>query len=181
LYYLRKADIQRGQRVLVYGASGSVGTYAVQLAKYLGAHVTGVCSTRNLELVRSLGADRVVDYTAEGFSGRGETYDVIFDTVDKSSFAQCMQALKTGGIYLNAARVAPDIRMLWTKLTRRMRLVLSQASPETAEALEFLKGLAEAGKIKVVIDRCYPFEGIVEAHRYVDKGHKKGNVVVSVA
>jgi NADPH:quinone reductase-like Zn-dependent oxidoreductase len=179
LYYLRKADIRPGQRVLIYGASGSVGTYAVQLAKYWGAHVTAVCSTRNLELVRTLGADRVIDYTAEGFSGHGQTYDVVFDTVDKAPFAQCMKALTGEGIYLNAARVVPDIRMLWAKLTGR-KLVLSQASPETAEALEFLKGLVEAGRIQVVIDRFYSFEGIVDAHRYVDKGHKKGNVVVSV-
>jgi NADPH:quinone reductase-like Zn-dependent oxidoreductase len=180
LHYLRKANIQSGQKVLVYGASGSVGTYAVQLAKYFGAEVTGVCSTTNLELVKSLGADKVIDYTAEDFSGKGETYDVIFVAVDKSSFSACMRSLKKDGIYLNVTVPLPGIRMLWTKLTSRKKLILGENSSEKAEALNFLKELLEAGEIKPVIDRVYPLEQIVEAHRYVDKGHKKGNVVITV-
>jgi NADPH:quinone reductase-like Zn-dependent oxidoreductase len=181
LHYLRKADIQPRQKVLVYGASGSVGSYAVQLAKHhFGAEVTGVCSTANLELVKSLGADRVIDYTAEDFSNNGETYDVIFEAVDKSSFSACMRALKEDGIYLNVTVPVPGIRMLWTKMTSSKKLFLGENPPEKAEDLIFLKGLVEAGKIKPVIDRGYPLEQIVEAHRYVDKGHKRGNVVITV-
>jgi len=180
LHYLRKANIQRGQKVLVYGASGSVGTYAVQLAKYFGAEVTGVCSTTNLELVKSLGADKVIDYTVEDFTTKDETYDVIFEAVDKSSFSACMRSLKKDGIYLNVTVPLPSIRMLWTKMTSSKKLILGENSPEKAEDLIFLKELVEAGKIKPVIDRCYPLEQIVEAHRYVDKGHKKGNVVITV-
>jgi NADPH:quinone reductase-like Zn-dependent oxidoreductase len=180
LHYLRKANIQRGQKILVYGASGSVGTYAVQLAKYFGVEVTGVCSTTNLELVKSLGADKVIDYTVEDFSTKDETYDVIFEAVDKSSFSACMRSLKKEGIYLNVTVPLPGIRMLWTKVTSRKKLMLGENPPEKAEDLIFLKELVEAGKIKPVIDRCYPLEQIVEAHRYVDKGHKKGNVVITV-
>lgn len=180
LFYLRKANIQSGQKVLIYGASGSVGTYAVQLAKYFGAQVTAICSTANIELVKSLGADKVIDYSAEDFSNNGKTYDVIFEAVDKSSFVACMKSLKKDGIYLNVAVPIPGIRMLWTKLTSKKKLFLGQNSPETAEALNFLKELVEAGKIKVVIDRCYTFEQIVEAHSYVGKGHKKGNVAITV-
>jgi NADPH:quinone reductase-like Zn-dependent oxidoreductase len=180
LHFLRKANIKSGQKVLVYGASGSVGTYAVQIAKFFGANVTGVCSTTNLDLVKSLGADRVVDYTAEDFSSNGETYDVIFEAVDKSSSTACMKSLKKDGTYINITTPLPDARMLWTKLTTNKKLVLSQNSPETSENLNFLKELVEEGKIKVVIDRSYAFEEIVEAHRYVEKGHKKGNVVITV-
>jgi NADPH:quinone reductase-like Zn-dependent oxidoreductase len=180
LYYIRKANIQSGQKVLVYGASGSVGSYAVQIAKYFGAKVTGVCSTTNLELVKSLGADEVIDYTKEDFSSKGETYDVIFEAVDKSSFSTCMKSLKKDGTYINVTVPLPDVRMLWTKLTSNKKLILGQNSPENSEALNFLKELVEAGKLKVVIDRCYAFEEIVEAHRYVEKGHKKGNVVITV-
>ncbi len=181
LHYLRKANIQRGQKILVYGASGSVGTYAVQLAKYFGAEVTGVCSTTNLEMVKSLGADKVIDYTKEDFSQNGETYDVIFEAVDKSSFSACMRSLKKQGIYLNITVPLPAMRMLWTKMTSSKKLLLGENSPENAKDLSFLKELVEAGKIKSVIDKCYPLEQIVEAHRYVDKGHKKGNVVISLA
>ena len=180
LHYLRKANIQRGQKVLVYGASGSVGTYAVQLAKVFGAEVTGVCSTVNVELVKSLGADKVIDYTAEDFSSNGETYDVIFEAVDKSSFSACMKSLKKEGIYLNVTTPLPSIQMLWTKMTSSKKLFLGENPPEKAEDLVFLKELVEAGKIKPVIDRCYRLEQIVEAHRYVDKGHKRGNVVITV-
>jgi NADPH:quinone reductase-like Zn-dependent oxidoreductase len=180
LHYLRKANIQRGQKVLVYGASGSVGTYAVQLAKYFGAEVTGVCSTPNLELAKSLGADKVIDYTVEDFAAKDETYDVIFEAVDKSSFSACMRSLKKDGIYLNVTAPLPSIQMLWTKMTSSKKLMLGENPPEKAEDLTFLKELVEAGKIKPVIDRGYPLEQIVEAHRYVDKGHKKGNVVITV-
>ena len=180
LHYLRKANIQPGQKVLVYGASGSVGTYAVQLAKVFGAEVTGVCSTANLELVKSLGADKVIDYTAEDFSTNGEAYDVILETVDKSSFSACIRTLKENGIYLNVTIPVPSIEMLWSKMTSSKKLMLGENPPERAEDLTFLKELVEAGEIKPVIDRGYSLEQIVEAHRYVDKGHKKGNVVITV-
>ncbi|MFE4238829.1 NAD(P)-dependent alcohol dehydrogenase [Peribacillus butanolivorans] len=180
LFYLRKANIKSGQKVLVYGASGSVGSYAVQIAKYFGADVTGVCSTTNLELVKSLGADQVIDYAREDFSSKGETYDVIFEAVDKSSYSACMKSLKKDGTYINVTVPLPGVRMLWTKLTSNRKLILGQNSPENSEALNFLKELVETGKLKVVIDRYYAFEEIVEAHRYVEKGHKKGNVVITV-
>jgi NADPH:quinone reductase-like Zn-dependent oxidoreductase len=180
LYFLRKGNIQRGQKVLIYGASGSVGTFAVQLARYFGAEVTGVCSTTNLELVKSLGADMVIDYTKEDFTKNGETYDVIFDTVGKSSLSGCMRSLKKEGIYLQAvAAPALSARMRWTSMTSSKKLIGGTAIPKT-ENLIYLKELVEAGKIKPVIDRRYPLEQIVEAHRYVDKGHKKGNVVITV-
>lgn len=180
LFFLRRANIQSGQKVLVYGASGSVGSFAVQIAKFLGANVTGVCSTSNLEMVKSLGADKIIDYTVEDFSSTGETYDLIFEAVNKSSFSACMKSLRKSGTYINITEVLPDIRMLWTKLTSRKKLLLSKNAPETPEALNFLKELVEKGKLKVVIDRSYAFEEIVEAHRYVEKGHKKGNVVINV-
>ncbi|MHB1357330.1 MAG: NAD(P)-dependent alcohol dehydrogenase [Anaerolineae bacterium] len=159
---LKKGRIQRGQKVLIYGASGAVGTNAVQLAsRYYGADVTGVCSGANLELVRSLGASQVIDYTRQDFSHRGERYDVVFDAVGKLKRAQGIRALKPGGVYLN---------------------VLSDSgSDEKLENLLVLKELVEAGKLRPVIDRVYTLEQIVEAHRYIEQGHKKGNVVITVA
>ncbi len=158
---LRKANIQRGQAVLIYGASGAVGTNAVQLARHhFGADVTGVCSSANLELVRSLGADRVIDYRREDFTQRGAAYDVIFDAVAKFPPAQSKQALKDGGVYLNVHK--------------------DSGRGEKLEELLFLKELLEAGTIRPVLDRCYSLEEIVEAHRYVDQGHKKGNVAITL-
>ena len=159
LRMLRKGNIQRGQKVLIYGASGSVGTYAVQLAKYFGADVTGVCSTSNIEMVKSLGADHVIDYTKDDFSSREERYDVIFDTLAKFPKSQYSKVLAQNGTYVSMAK-------LDTK--------------ENMDNLIFIKDLIEKGEIKAFIDRCYPLEDMVEAHRYVDTGRKKGNVVINV-
>ena len=180
LHFLKQANIQKGQKVLIYGASGSVGTYAVQLAKYFGAEVTGVCSTANLDLVKSLGANKVIDYIKEDFSKNGEIYDVILDAVGKASLSGCMRSLKEEGIYLQVvADPATSNKMKWTSLTSSKTLIGGTAIPKT-ENLIFLKELIEAGKIKPVIDRTYTLEQIVEAHRYVDQGHKKGNVVINI-
>jgi len=181
LYFLKKGNIQRGQKVLIYGASGGVGTYAVQLAKYFGAEVTGVCSTTNLELVVFLGADKVIDYTKEDFTKSGQTYDVIFDAVYKSSFSRCKSSLKQRGIYLTVG-MGPMVllQMLWTSMVGSKKVIFGIPNPK-AKDLVFLKELIEVGKLKPAIDRSYPLEQIVEAHRYVEKGHKKGNVVITVA
>lgn len=188
LFFLKdKAHLQSGQKVLIYGASGSIGTFAIQLAKYFGAEVTGVCSTANLELVKSLGADRVIDYTKEDFTKSAETYDIIFDTVGKSSFSQCKGSLKKNGRYLvTVMGLAPVVQTLWTGVTGGLpgrqtgKKVIFAMSIEKTEALIFLKELIEAGKIKPAIDRCFPLEQIAEAHRYVEKEHKKGNVAITV-
>jgi NADPH:quinone reductase-like Zn-dependent oxidoreductase len=180
LHLLRKANIQSGQKVLIFGASGSVGTYAVQLAKYYGAEVTGVCSTTNLELVKSLGADKVIDYTKEDFTKSGQTYDVIMDAVGKSSLSRCKSSLTQRGTYVSAGMpMSYVIKGLWLSMTSSKKLIGGIAFPKT-ENLIFIKELIEAGKLKPVIDRTYPLEQMAEAHRYVDKGHKKGNVVITV-
>jgi NADPH:quinone reductase-like Zn-dependent oxidoreductase len=183
LYFLRdKAHVQRGQKVLINGASGGVGSYGVQLARYYEAEVTGVCSTTNLELVKSLGADEVVDYTREDFTTSGETYDVILDTVvRKSSFGRCRDSLSREGLYLAVAG-GPGVfaQMAWTSMTGGKK-VLAGTPPDRKDDLLFLKELIESGRIRPVIDRCYPLEQMAEAHRYVDKGHKKGSVVITVA
>ena len=177
---LRKENIQSGQNVLVYGASGSLGTFAVQLAKYFGAEVTGVCSTTNLEMVRSLGADKVIDYTKEDFTKNSESYDLILDTVGKSSFSNCKDSLKQRGVYLSSWPTLPLLlQVLWTSKMDSKKAKIMTENP-SLKSLMFLKELIEAGKIKPVIDRRYPLEQTAEAHRYVEKGHKKGNVVITV-
>jgi NADPH:quinone reductase-like Zn-dependent oxidoreductase len=180
LNLLRKVNIQPGQKVLVNGASGGIGSAAVQLARYFGAEVTGVCATPRLEFVKSLGADKVIDYTQEDFTQSGETYDLIFDILGKSSFSRCKSALKQNGRYLLASfKLKQLLQMLWTGVIGSQKVICA-LSPERAEDLTFIKELVEAGKIKSVIDRRYPLEQIAEAHRYVETGHKKGHVVITV-
>ena len=180
LDFLRRGNLQSGERVLINGASGSVGTAAVQLAKHFGAIVTGVCSKANVELVRSLGASYVIDYTQEDFTQNGETYDVIVDTVGTAPFSRSKDSLKENGRLLMVLAGLPD--MLQAPLVSMMGNKKAIAGPATVrvEDLHFLAGLAEASEFKPVIDRCYPFEQIVEAHRYVDTGRKKGNVVITL-
>jgi NADPH:quinone reductase-like Zn-dependent oxidoreductase len=184
LYFLKEGKIQAGQRVLIYGASGSVGTFAVQLAKHFGAHVTGVCSTANLELVKSLGADEVVDYTREDFSRAGRVYDMVFDTVGKSGFWRTLKSLKRGGFYVRVGGSGRPPSILggilggmWASITGAAKVIggVARGAPEHQP---FLKELIEAGKLRTVIDRRYPLEQIAEAHRYVEAGHKKGNVII---
>lgn len=188
LCFLRQAKIQAGQNVLIYGASGSVGVFAVQLAKHFGARVTGVCSTANVDMVKSLGADAVIDYTKEDFSAAGRVYDMIVDTVGKTGFSRSLKALKRGGPYI---RIAPSgsipwsipgdvLRQNWISITGAARIVGGVPKP-AREDLSFLKGLIEAGKLRTVIDRCYPLDKIAAAFRYAERGHKKGHVVIHVS
>jgi len=180
LNFLRKGSVRSGQKVLVYGASGAVGSAAVQIAKSLGAEVTGVCSTANLDLVQSLGADKVIDYTTEGFSKVEEIYDVIFDTVGKSPFSWCVKSLKSDGYYLRGVHMtpAPILRGIWTQLTSKKNVVGGMAD-ETVENLLFLKEIIEKGEFKPVLDKSFPMDQITAAHAYAEKGHKKGNVVIT--
>ncbi len=184
VHLLRKGHIQSGEKVLIHGAGGSIGTFAVQLARYFGAEVTAVDSTGKLEMLRSIGADQVIDYTQADFTKNGETYDVIFDVVGKSSFTCSLRSLKHHGRYLLAnPKLSQRVRGRWTSRRSSKKVIpyAARAASETTEDFNFLKELIEAGKIQSVIDRCYPLEHIAEAHRYVDTGHKKGNVVITVA
>lgn len=180
LNLLRKVNIQPGQKVLINGASGGIGSAAVQLAKHFGAEVTGVCSTPRLEFVKSLGADKVIDYTKEDFTQNGETYDLIFDILGRSSFSRCKSSLNENGRYLLASfKMKQLFQMLWTSMIGNKKVICA-LSGEKLEDLLFIKELVEAGKIKSVIDRRYPLEQTAEAHRYIETGHKKGNVVITL-
>ncbi len=186
LNFLRsKGKIKAGQRVLIYGASGSVGTASIQIAKYLGAHVTGVCSTANLDLVKSLGAHEVIDYTRQDFTQNGQAYDLIFDTVGKCSFLNCRGSLKSNGIYLAAAGLSTVFHMLWTKWFSRQKAILATTYLRSTEAIKedlvAVKLLVEAGVLKSVIDKRYTLEQTPDAHRYVETGRKKGNVVITLS
>jgi len=180
LNFFRRGKLQRGESVLVNGASGGVGTAAVQLAKHFGADVSGVCSTANVELVRSLGASHVIDYTKEDFTQTGETYDIIVDTVGTAPFSRSKASLKERGRLLMVVGGLPDMLQIpWVSMTSSKKIIAGQAAA-CAEDLRFLARLAEAGEFKPVIDRRYPFEQIAEAHRYVDTGRKKGNVIITL-
>jgi NADPH:quinone reductase-like Zn-dependent oxidoreductase len=178
---LRRANIRPGQKVLIVGASGGIGSAAVQLAKSYGAEVTGVCGAPRLDYVKALGADHVIDYTSEDFSGNGEIYDLIFDVLGKSSFVRCEGSLKPDGSYLLASfKTKALTQMLWTKIAGGKKVICVLAS-ESVESLVFVKDLAEAGKFKTLLDRCFPLEQAAEAHRYVESGRKQGAVVLTMA
>ncbi|MGM7701410.1 NAD(P)-dependent alcohol dehydrogenase [Pseudalkalibacillus sp. Hm43] len=179
LDFLRKGKIQAGQKVLIYGASGSVGTYAIQLAKLFGAEVTGVCSTRNVELVKSLGADHVIDYKNEDYTKNGEKYDLIFDTLGKSPFSRSKKSLQEKGLYVTAVVDYREVAQILITSKFGKKKIISGIAGEDPGDLKYLKELIEEGKIKAVIDRKYTKEQIAEAHRYVDEGHKVGNVVIN--
>ena len=180
LHFIKKADIKSGQKVLIVGASGAVGSAAVQLAKSYGAHVTGVCSTANLALIKSIGADEAIDYTKEDFTKNGETYDVIFDAVNTISISRSLKSLnKKGILILSAAGMSETFQGLWISMTNS-RKVWTGVISHKAEDIVFLKELIEAGKLKPIIDRTYPLVQIVDAHAYVEKGHKKGNVAIEI-
>ncbi len=184
LHFLKKAKIQAGQKVLIYGASGSVGVFAVQLAKHFGAHVTAVCSTANLAMVKSLGADEVVDYTREDFSKAGRVYDMIFDTVGHSGFSRSLKSLKRGSFYVRAGGSGRVLSINWGYASRnvgfhhRRRQIVGGVARGDAGDVSFLKQLIEAGEIRTVIDRRYSLDQIAEAHRYAEAGHKKGHLVI---
>ncbi len=179
LHFLRKADIKPAQKVLIYGASGSVGTYAVQLAKYFGATVTAVCSQSNADLVRSLGADKVVDYRREDFTKNAEKFDVIFDTVGKTTYSKAKRVLNSAGVYLTVAMsISLMLHSALNALSKRHQLI-SGVAKLTVEELQFLTNLLETGTLKPVIEHTYPFSEIREAHRHAETGHKRGNLVLS--
>ena len=177
---LRPAGVRNGRSILVYGASGSIGTAAVQLSRYFDADVTAVCNTKNVELVRSLGADAVIDYTKEDFTRNGETYDVIFDAVGKHSFRRCRGSLKPGGVYIATDHLQNLILALWTSRVGAKRVLFPIPPRYTKKDVLFLKQLIEAGRYRAVIDRCYPLEEVVDATRYVETQQKTGNVVLTV-
>jgi len=180
LYFLRNGNIQSGKKVLIFGASGGVGTAAVQLAKYFGAEVTGVCSSSKLEMVKSLGADKVIDYTKEDFTKSGQAYDIIFDTVGKSSVSGCKRSLKNNGFYLLTTFGLPKlVQILWLSITSSKKVFMGTLKERTGDLI-FLRELIEAGKLKSVIARSYPLEQAAEAHRYAESGGKKGNVVITM-
>ncbi len=180
LHFLRKGNIQSGQKVLINGAGGSIGTFSVQIAKSFGAQVTAVDSTKKLDMLRSIGSDKVIDYSKEDFTKSGETYDVIFDVVGKSSFSGCIRSLKEKGFYLlGNPGLSQQFRGLWTSMMGSKRVIGGTASYGTGDLI-FLKELIEAGKIRSIIDTRYPLEQTAEAHRYVDTGQKTGNVVITV-
>jgi len=180
LHFLRKGKLQSGRKVLINGAGGSIGTMGIQLAKHFGSEVTAVDSTGKLDMLRSLGADQVIDYTQEDFIKRGETYDAIFDVVGKSPYSQSIRSLNENGFYLLAnPRLSTMVRGRWTSMTSSKTVISGASSHETADLL-FLKELIESGKLRTVIDRSFPLEHMTEAHRYVEKGGKKGNVVITV-
>ena len=180
LHYLRKGNIQSGQNILINGAGGSIGTMAVQLAKSFEAKVTAVDSTKKLDMLRSIGADKVIDYTQEDFTKNGETYDVVFDVVGKSSFSGCISSLKKNGFYLIAnPKLSLIIRGIWTSKTSNKN-VITGLPKQRIEDLNFLKELIEAGKLKSVIDRRYPLEQVAEAHSYVETGQKTGSVIITL-
>jgi NADPH:quinone reductase-like Zn-dependent oxidoreductase len=179
LHFLRKGNIQSGQKILINGAGGSIGTFAVQLAKHYGAEVTAIDSTGKLDMLRSLGADQVIDYTQEDFTKNGEVYDVIFDVIGKISFSRSAGSIKQNGTYLLANPVSQIVQATWTRMTSSKKIIMETASGTIADLI-FLRGLIEEGKIRTVIDRRYPLEQIVEAHRYVETGQKQGNVVITV-
>ena len=180
LNLLRKANIQSGQKILINGASGGIGAAAVQLATYYGAEVTGVCGTPRMEFVKSLGADHVIDYTREDFTKNHQTYDLIFDILGKGSFSRYKNSLTKNGIYLLASfKMKQLFQMLWTSITGGRKVICALSFENPADLL-FIKELIETGKMKTIIDRRYPLEQIAEAHRYIETGHKKGNVVITV-
>ncbi|MBX2871682.1 MAG: NAD(P)-dependent alcohol dehydrogenase [Saprospiraceae bacterium] len=180
LHFLRKAAVKPGQKVLIYGASGSVGTYAVQLAKLFRAEVTGVSSAKNHALVRSLGADQTLDYTAPDFAEQLGQYDLIFDAVDKLPFSLAVEHMTPAGIYLNIASPLPSLRMLWTRLRTQKRIIMATSPKITAEEMTYLCKLVENGELKVVMDKTYTLEEIQAAHAYVGLGHKVGNVGIKI-
>lgn len=179
LHFLRKAGLRSGHRVLVYGASGSIGTYAVQLAKHFGAHVTAVCGPKNADLVTELGADQVIDYTKQDYSRSGAVYDIVFDTLGKTSFSRARAVLTPRGRYASTTGLHNAFLAIGTSVSRG-RKVVGGMSVDKNDALVFIKGLIEAQELRIVIDRRYPFDQLAEAHRYVETGHKSGNVVITI-
>jgi NADPH:quinone reductase-like Zn-dependent oxidoreductase len=179
--HLRKVNVKKGQKVLINGASGSIGSAAIQLVKYYGAEVTGVCGTPRLEFVKSLGADKVIDYTKEDFTQNGKTYDVIYDILGKNKFDKCKNSLTDNGIYLLASfKMKQILQMLWTKLSGSKKKVICALATDTVEDLNKIKELVRIGEIKTIIDKIFPMDKAVEAHRYIEEGQKKGNVVITL-